>query len=583
MIAADSPEPVAVMDSLGGAVAGGSAHPGERSSAFVAGWQLGGVLKGALLVRLSRATPRRTALFLARVLGVAVVYSLLNVFAAHMEVFTGVSMLFPASAAGVVAAMLWPTAGSLAVFLATLATPWHQGDPFWVRALFALGNTVEALLPALILPRRRVRQGDLQALSRGLWWVCFGNTLLNYVIAVGPQVLVGREPIGRELVFGMLAWWAADAAAIAIFALPVLLYLRPGLFFEHQNLVNWSFLRNRRLHAKAFGLILAVSGLILLSDHYLVGVFNWPAIFYLVPICWLMLRGGLSAASTAAAEAGACYFVTLALEAHLGLLQTRSAPERMLVIYGNLFAFYLFSVFAGTIHSRNQLLVSRLRHSWEALRRSFDATVTAFAAAVEARDPATRQHLDRVSQLAAETARRLGLSRREVKLVRYGAILHDIGKIGVPEAILLKPGPLTDAEMALVQSHAEIGALMLGRTGLLEETIPLVRYHEERWDGRTSGPFAANYGLRGADIPLGARIIAVADAFDAMVSERPYRATPGSAYALEELRREAGGQFDPEVVRVFLELLAESDGVEMAEPSMGTVAATGAASPGTAL
>jgi putative nucleotidyltransferase with HDIG domain len=191
------------------------------------------------------------------------------------------------------------------------------------------------------------------------------------------------------------------------------------------------------------------------------------------------------------------------------------------------------------------------------LRRSFDATVTAFAAAVEARDPRTQEHLGRVSRLAAETARRMGLSDRQVEIVRYGAILHDIGKIAVPSEILAKKGPLTEDEMALLQAHAEIGAKMLEKTGLLEEAIPLVRYHEERWDGSVDGPFASTFGLSGEDIPLGARIIAVADTWDAMVSERPYRPTPGPSAAAAELRRLAGTQFDPEVVRVFLGLLGE--------------------------
>jgi putative two-component system response regulator len=117
------------------------------------------------------------------------------------------------------------------------------------------------------------------------------------------------------------------------------------------------------------------------------------------------------------------------------------------------------------------------------------------------------------------------------------------------------PGPLTPEEFAQVQRHVELGAQILERIGAFGEVVPLVRYHEERWDGATSGPYAGVYGLAGEDIPVGARIIAVADAYDAMVSDRPYRPAPGPLYAARELAKEAGRQFDPGVVAVFLEIL----------------------------
>ena len=491
-----------------------------------------------------------------------VVYAALNLLAARFELAIGVSMIYPASAAGVVAAFVWRREAALAIFLATLATPWHAGDPLWVRLCFALGNTAEALLPALVLKPRKARENDLRMLFRVAWWACIANTLLNFLIAIGPQVLLGRRALDRSLAVEMFAWCVAGAMAIAVFAFPFSLRWRPELFFENADVLSWSFLRDRQALWGAGLTTLAVSALILASDLYLPGAFNWPALLYLIPICWLMLRSGLPGATTATAAVSFCYLVTLGLEAASGLVQPLRSPERLVVVLGNLFVFYFFSVFAGAIRTRNQVLIDRLRRSWESLRRSFDATVTAFAAAVEARDPSTQEHLGRVSRLAAKTARRMGLSERQVELVRYGAILHDIGKIAVPSEILAKKEPLTADEMALLQAHADIGAKMLERTGLLEEAIPLVRYHEERWDGDVSGPYAATFGLAGEEIPLGARIIAVADAWDAMISDRPYRKTPGPREAAEELRRQAGAQFDPQVVKVFLELLDEESGAQ---------------------
>jgi putative nucleotidyltransferase with HDIG domain len=510
-------------------------------------------------------TVPRFARFGLRVFAVGIVYAALNLLAARFELAFGVSMIYPASAAGVVAGFLWPAETGVAVFAATLATPWHPGDPVWLRLCFALGNTVEALLPALALSKRRARETDMRMLFRVLWWACIANTLSNFVIATAPQVAAGRVALDRSLLVEAAAWWAADGLAIAVFAFPLALRLSPERFFENPEILSWAFLRSWRTLAGAGAATLLVSAAILVCDLYLPGAFNWPALLYLIPICWLMLEGGLPGSTTATAVVAFCYLVTLGLEARTGMVEPLRSPERLVVVHGNLFVFYFFSVFAGAIRTRNQLLIDRLRKSWEGLRRSFDATVTAFAAAVEARDPRTQEHLGRVSQLAAETARRMGLSGRQVELVRYGAILHDIGKIAVPSEILAKKEPLTADEMAMLQAHADIGAKMLEKTGLLEEAIPLVRYHEERWDGSVEGPFAASYGLAGEDIPLGARIIAVADAWDAMVSDRPYRPTPGPSAAAAELSRQAGKQFDPAVVRVFLQLLGEEGLLESGE------------------
>jgi putative nucleotidyltransferase with HDIG domain len=156
--------------------------------------------------------------------------------------------------------------------------------------------------------------------------------------------------------------------------------------------------------------------------------------------------------------------------------------------------------------------------------------------------------------LAHSLARRLGLDRRMLLCLRLGALLHDVGKLAVPEAVLVKPGALNDVERAQMRRHPGAGAWMLRTIGVAKEALPGVLFHHERWDGR-----GYPAGLAGADIPLEARILAVVDAFDAMTSIRPYRSARPAADALEELDECAGSQFDPAIVDVFIAVCLAGD------------------------
>jgi diguanylate cyclase (GGDEF)-like protein/putative nucleotidyltransferase with HDIG domain len=173
------------------------------------------------------------------------------------------------------------------------------------------------------------------------------------------------------------------------------------------------------------------------------------------------------------------------------------------------------------------------------------------ARAVDARDVYTGSHSQRVADLAARTARRLGLPEEEVELTRLAASLHDLGKLAIPEEILRKPGPLTDPERMVLERHPQIGFRMLESLGV-DPVADWVLHHHERWDG-------SGYpdGLPGDEIPLGARIIFVADAYDAMTSERVYRRRVAPGQAIAELRRCAGSQFDPDIVNALADELGE--------------------------
>ena len=162
-------------------------------------------------------------------------------------------------------------------------------------------------------------------------------------------------------------------------------------------------------------------------------------------------------------------------------------------------------------------------------------------------DRSTRAHTERVRTIARCIAERMGLAGEDLLAIEVGALLHDVGKIGVTDAILSKPGPLDRREYEQIRGHPAAGGHLLGSIACLESAIPCVLHHHERYDGQ-----GYPEQLSGEDIPLSGRIISVADAFDAMTSDRPYRRRLPVRSALAELRRGAGRQFDPQVVRAFL-------------------------------
>jgi HD-GYP domain-containing protein (c-di-GMP phosphodiesterase class II) len=175
------------------------------------------------------------------------------------------------------------------------------------------------------------------------------------------------------------------------------------------------------------------------------------------------------------------------------------------------------------------------------------STLLVLSEAIEARDPYTRGHSARVARMARAVGARLGCDDERLALLGMGGALHDIGKLVVPEEILNKPGPLSPEELAEVRTHPEIGARLVALDRTLRPALPGVLYHHERWDGR-----GYPSGRGGTEIPLEARILTVADCFDAMTSDRPYRDALPPERAVEEVDRCAGTQFDPDVAVAFL-------------------------------
>lgn len=186
------------------------------------------------------------------------------------------------------------------------------------------------------------------------------------------------------------------------------------------------------------------------------------------------------------------------------------------------------------------------------LGRAYAGTVAVLADAIEAKDAYTRGHCEDVARVAVEVARRLGVEETQLEQVRYAALLHDVGKIGIPDGILLKPGKLLPEEFTIIQRHTQIGYDLVTRVPTLEELGPVILHHHERWDG-------AGYPdrLMGEEIPLLSRVIGAVDALDAMTTLRPYRDAMPIVEAINELERCAGTQFDPDVVKTLVQVVGE--------------------------
>ena len=194
----------------------------------------------------------------------------------------------------------------------------------------------------------------------------------------------------------------------------------------------------------------------------------------------------------------------------------------------------------------------RLRAIMQDLERSYDITLEAMGDALDLRDAETEGHSKRVTAYTIALAREIGLSADELRIIARGAFLHDIGKIATPDCILLKPGRLDDQETAIMREHCARGHEIVCKIPFLREASEIVLSHQESYDGR-----GYPRGLQGDEIPLGARIFAIADTLDAITSDRPYRKASSFEEARDEIARCSGRQFDPEIVKVFLRMPVE--------------------------
>jgi len=246
---------------------------------------------------------------------------------------------------------------------------------------------------------------------------------------------------------------------------------------------------------------------------------------------------------------GAYDYLTKPFDREQLLDRVRRALENRRLRLENLrFQLHLESLVAEKTAQLRQINAD-LQRANEELKRSHDMMLEALGDALDLKDAETEGHSKRVTAFTIAIARAMGLSAEEVEAIAHGAFLHDIGKMAIRDSVLRKPGPLDPEEVEEMQKHCELGYQMVRKIPFLKDAAEIVYTHQERWDG-------SGYPrrLKGEEIPLGARIFAIADTLDAITSDRPYREAQNYQTAREEIERWAGRQFDPVIVKVFLNM-----------------------------
>jgi putative nucleotidyltransferase with HDIG domain len=492
-----------------------------------------------------------------QLVGTTAVFALASRFASLFSFPSGVSFLFPPAAVSLAAGAAFGAWGVAGVVLGVVLFPWGAATTLPGMALFSLANAVAAAIPAWML--RRPRGSTAMRLRRAFLYGGLLNNLASAATGSLSLVLLARLPWQMQpLASNFFGWWMSDLMAALVLGLPVLLWLRPEALMREGHLeILRGWLRDRPAVLECGLMALAGIASIVTVDRLGWAFPHWLAIALMIPIAVAAVEGGVGAALIVNAFVSAGYMVALMVSPGRdpAALQEVLAPG-----YTTVGVFSMFSLVGGWLAGRNRHLLDQVRSHELQLERDFERTVASLAAAIEAKDPTTEGHVQRVAHLAVLVGRRLGMNDRELRTLRYGAMLHDVGKIGVPERILNKPDGLTPGEKRTMEEHVEIGLRIIRDVEALREVEPLIRYHQERWDGVRSGvQFPGYFGLVGEQIPLGARVLSVVDAFDAITHDRPYRRGAPVETALAELRREAGRQFDPRLVEILAEVLREGE------------------------
>jgi len=219
----------------------------------------------------------------------------------------------------------------------------------------------------------------------------------------------------------------------------------------------------------------------------------------------------------------------------------------ILALFSLAFLTWVISLQLESALEKNDKLVTDVQKAYQEIKDAYATTLEGWSHAMEIRDRETQGHSKRVTELTIRMARRMGFSEEELVHIYRGALLHDIGKLGIPDDILHKPGPLDEHEMNIMRLHPQIAVDLISPIDYLKPALNIPRYHHEKWDG-TGYP----HGLVGETIPLEARIYAIIDVYDALTHDRPYRQKMSEKDALEFIKSQAGTHFDPAVLEVFL-------------------------------
>jgi putative nucleotidyltransferase with HDIG domain len=490
---------------------------------------------------------------LAEIAGTAAAFALASSFSSLFQQASGASYLFAPAAVIFAASIAFGVRGVAGVALGTLFERWGGASTPAGAVAFMLVHGVTAGIGAWML--RTPVGGSGRRLQRVFAYGCLLPNLWSAV--AGPLVLAGLDFIPRtfaSVIDTGLPWWMSDIAATCVLGAPLLLLLRPEALLTPADIdLMRDWLRRSRGALSCLLQLVGGGVLLFLWSHGRPGPFpHWLTVPLSYPMALAALQGGAGPAMLMNGAASLLYLAIYFSSPDAAVMDYVSVAPA----YATVGFFTLFAWIGGPLAGRNKRLLARVRDQQQRLELDFERTVASLAAAIEAKDATTEGHVQRVAQLAAMVGRHLGMTDLELRILRYGSLLHDVGKIGVPERVLNKPGPLTPSEKREMERHVEIGLRIVRDVEWLRDIEPLIRYHQERWDGATTGTaYPGYFGLAGEDIPLGARVLAVVDAFDAITHDRPYRRGRPMRAAIDELEREAGKQFDPRVVEALVSIV----------------------------
>lgn len=474
---------------------------------------------------------------------IALIWAVLNRAASLFEVRPGLAFFFPAAAITLLAGVRLRWAGVPAVMAANFILPWGLARSSAEILLFS----IPASLWAMALAIRPPEQGSSWArIWRIVWFGVAGGAILAALPGAALVTVLLGPVTWAAFTNHAVHWWIPDAVAALVFGLPLLALLAPHSVMDDEDqalLRNWG--RNWRQWALVTPIAAAAVGGCWALAELTDGSIHWFAGLLVLPVVLAALRGGVGAGLVINGVVTAAY-VGLAMLA--GMASEAGPTSWLAPTYANLLLLTGFAVLGGIQAGRQRRLAALAERHAEELRRGLEATVRALAAAIEVKDARTNRHLQRVERLAVLIGRELGMAEGELTALRWAAMLHDVGKIGIPEAILNKVGELSPRELETLRQHVDLGVEILQPVEFLRPVLEAVKYHQERWDGDTTARYPGYHGLKGEEIPLAARVIAVADAFDAMTHDRPYRRAMSREEARAELWRCAGSQFDPAVV-----------------------------------
>lgn len=483
---------------------------------------------------------------------VAVLWALLSAAGQLFEVSPGISFFFPASAISMLAGAWLGPWGAIAVLPANYLAPWGAAVGLWPGLLFGFPAAAWALLVAL-LPQ--FEGSTAKRSARFVFYGVVAGSLLCALAGNVALVLVGATATANAFMRGMWTWWIGDLAAGLALGLPLVLLAAPGRLLDDRDIRLWRvWWRSRREVAAVTALAvvgcLAAWGLSTSTG----GSVHWFVVFLVPAIVVASWRGGVGSGVVVNGVVSLAYIALVAPTLH-------HDGENLIVglasAYANLFLFSAFAALVGVLASMNQELLERVREQGETVASGLEEAIAALAAAIEMKVKSGGGHVQRVARLSTLLADELGVSADETAVLRRAAILHDVGKVAVPEELLNKPTLLSDEERQALRSYLDMGVQILERADFLGPVLDVLRFIDERWDGRTSGEFPARFGVKGEDIPLGSRIVSASCAFDALTHERPFRSRLTVEGAVAELWRGSGRKFDPRVVDALTRIVRE--------------------------